>query len=102
MERTRYLRRDNYVFEDLLVAPFVVGPVETGQNLHIRAAGSMIRHHTVLSRPLLGFESNGQLLNGAALAADSDVFLARSRELLVGRYLLNKEETEYRPVGYQI
>src|ERR1700739_4307048 len=24
MERTRYLRRDNYVFEDLLVAPFVV------------------------------------------------------------------------------
>ena len=102
MERTRYLRRDNYVFEDLLVAPFVVGPVETGQNLHIRAAGSMIRHHTVLSRPLLGFESNGQLLNAAALAADSDVFLARSRELLVGRYLLNKEETEYRPVGYQI
>jgi hypothetical protein len=45
MERTRYLRRDNYVFEDLLVAPFVVGPVETGQNLHdgrssITAAGS--------------------------------------------------------------
>jgi len=28
--------------------------------------------------------------------------VARSRELLIGRYLRSREETEYRPVGYQI
>jgi hypothetical protein len=102
IERTRYLRRDNYVFEDLLVAPFVVSHIEARQSLHIRMAGSMIRHHTVMHRPIIAFESEGQLLNTAAVARDSDLFLARSRELLVGRYLQGREETEYRPVGYQI
>jgi multimeric flavodoxin WrbA len=102
MERTRYLRRDNYVFEDLLVAPFVVSDVEARQNLHIRMAGSMIRHHTILNRPIVAIESEGWILNGAAVARDSDLFVARSRELLVGRYLQSKEGTEYRPVGYQI
>jgi hypothetical protein len=62
----------------------------------------MIRHHTVLHRPIIAFESEAQLLNAAAVARDSDLFLTRSRELLVGRYLQSKEETEYRPVGYQI
>jgi multimeric flavodoxin WrbA len=102
IERTRYLRRDNYVFEDLLVAPFVVSHIEARQSLHIRMAGSMIRHHTVMHRPIIAFESEGQLLNSAAVTRDSDLFLARSRELLVGRYLQGREETEYRPVGYQI
>jgi multimeric flavodoxin WrbA len=102
VERTRYLRRDNYVFEDLLVAPFVLSHIEARQNLHIRMAGSMIRHHTVLHRPIIALEDDGQLLNAATIARDSDLFLARSRELLVGRYLQGKEETEYRPVGYEI
>jgi multimeric flavodoxin WrbA len=102
MERTRYLRRDNYIFEDLLVAPFVVSDLDNRQNLQIRMAGSMIRHHTVLHRPIMAIESEGRLLNAATVARDSDLFLARSRELLVGRYLQSKAETEYRPVGYQI
>jgi multimeric flavodoxin WrbA len=102
IERTRYLRRDNYVFEDLLVAPFIVSDVEAHQNLHSRMAGSMIRHHTILNRPIIAIENEGQILNAAAVARDSDLFVARSRELLVGRYLRDKEATEYRPVGYQI
>ncbi|MGA7810080.1 NAD(P)H-dependent oxidoreductase, partial [Bradyrhizobium sp.] len=102
MERTRYLRRDNYVFEDLLVAPFVVSPIEAAQHLHIRMAGSMIRHHTVLNRPILAFESDGRVVNAAAVARQSDLFLARSRELVLGRYLHGKGGVEYRPVGYQI
>jgi multimeric flavodoxin WrbA len=102
IERTRYLRRDNYVFEDLLVAPFVVSHIEARQSLHIRMATSMIRHHTILNRPIIAFESDGRLINEAAVARDSKHFIARSRELSVGRYLQSKAETEYRPVGYQI
>jgi multimeric flavodoxin WrbA len=102
IERTRYLRRDNYAFEDLLVAPYVVSDIEARQSLHIRLATSMIRHHTILHRPIIAFESEGQPLNTAAVARDCDLFLARSRELLLGRYLQSRDETEYRPVGYQI
>jgi multimeric flavodoxin WrbA len=102
IERTRYLRRDNYVFEDLLVAPFVVSHIEARQNLHIRMATSLMRHHTVLNRPIIAFEREGEIINANAVAKDSDLFLARSREMLVGRYRHNKEETEYRPIGYEI
>jgi hypothetical protein len=62
----------------------------------------MMRHHTVLNRPIIAFEQEGQIINADAVAKDSDLFLVRSREMLVGRYLHNKEATEYRPVGYDI
>jgi multimeric flavodoxin WrbA len=102
IERTRYLRRDNYVFEDVLVAPFVLSDIEARQNLHIRMATSMIRHHTILSRPIIAFESEGALINQASVARDSELFVARSKELAVARYLQRRAETEYRPIGYEI
>ncbi len=102
MERTRYLRRDNYIFDDLLVAPFVVSELDNRQNMQIRMAGSMLRHHTVLHRPIMAIESEGRCLNPATVARDGDLFVRRSRELLIGRYLQSKAATEYRPVGYQI
>lgn len=102
VERTRYLRRDNYVFEDLLVAPFVVSQIDARQNLHVRMATSMVRHHTILSRPIIAFEDEGRIVNSARVADDVDLFLNRGRELLVSRYLGDSEAVEYRPVGYEI
>jgi hypothetical protein len=86
----------------LLAAPFVVSHIEARQNLHIRMATSMIRHHTILNRPIIAFESEGKVVNQASVAKDSQLFVARSRELSVARYLQSKSETEYRPVGYDI
>ncbi len=102
IERTRYLRRDNYVFEDLLIAPFVVSEIEARQNLHIRMATSMVRHHTVLSRPIIGLRHGGEMLNAAIVERDSDLFVARARELAIGRCLEAGEGAVYRPVGYEI
>jgi multimeric flavodoxin WrbA len=102
VERTRYLRRDNYVFEDLLVAPFILSHVEARQNLHIRMVTSMVRHHTILNRPIIAFESEGKLIDRASVVRDSELFVARSKQLSVARYLQHKAETEYRPIGYEI
>jgi hypothetical protein len=102
IERTRYLRRDNYVFENLLIAPFVISEIEARQNLHIRMATSMVRHHTVLSRPIIGLRRGGEMLNAAVIERDSDQFVARARELAVGRCLEAGEAAVYRPVGYEI
>jgi hypothetical protein len=65
-------------------------------------ATSMIRHHTILNRPIIAFENEGRLINQSSVDQDTELFVARSRQLSVGRYLQSKAETEYRPVGYQI
>ncbi|MEC7641605.1 MAG: NAD(P)H-dependent oxidoreductase, partial [Nitrospinota bacterium] len=48
IERTRYLRRGDYLFTNVLTAPLVFEEVETQENMHIRMLTSMIRHHTIL------------------------------------------------------
>jgi multimeric flavodoxin WrbA len=103
IERTRYLRRDNYAFSDLVVAPFVVSELDARQNLHLRMLTSLVRHHTILHHPLVGMMSDGQLLNPAKLEANADRFIDAARMMLVGRYLEGgRNDILYNPVGYEI
>lgn len=105
IERTRYLRRDEYVFADLPVAPFVVSEVGANQNLHIRMLTSLIRHHTVLHHPVIGFEHRGEVLNWDAMLDQGLAFAETARRLLVGRLKLPEEflsKSPYNPVGYKI
>ena len=103
IERTRYLRRDNYVFDDLLAAPFVVSELEARQHLHVRMATSIIRHQTVVHRPLIGYVQDGRHLNDDKVNRTADEFVALARRLVVGR-LSQKDRSApvYNPVGYEI
>lgn len=103
IERTRYLRRDNYVFTDLLMAPFVVSELSARQNLHLRMLTSAVRHHTVLHHPLIGMMHEGRLLDAAGLRETCDSFLTHARQLTLGRYLRGlPEDIIYHPKGYDI
>ncbi|MBL8491156.1 MAG: flavodoxin family protein [Rhodocyclaceae bacterium] len=103
IERTRYLRRDNYAFSDMVVAPFVVSELDARQNLHLRMLTSLVRHHTILHHPLLGMMGENGLLNTAKLEANADRFIAAARRMLVGRYLEGgRKDILYNPVGYKI
>jgi multimeric flavodoxin WrbA len=75
VERTRYLRRDDYAVGDLLTAPLVISEINSNQNLHIRMTTSLIRHHSVLHHPLLGFEMNGEIINWEHLLAQGSSFV---------------------------
>ena len=103
IERTRYLRRDNYVFSDLLMAPFVISELSARQNLHLRMLTSAVRHHTVLHHPLIGLMHEGRILGEADLRERAAAFITRARELTVGRYLGGlREDVIYHPKGYDI
>jgi multimeric flavodoxin WrbA len=103
IERTRYLRRDNYVFSDLLMAPFVISELSARQNLHLRMLTSAVRHHTVLHHPLIGLIHEGRILGEADLRQRAADFITRARELTVGRYLSGlREDVIYQPKGYDI
>jgi multimeric flavodoxin WrbA len=103
IERTRYLRRDNYVLSDLLAAPFVITELSARQNLHLRMLTSIMRHNTVLHHPIIGMMHRGQLLNQERLQAVGEDFVKRAYQLTVGRYLAGPQpDRVYRPIGYEV
>lgn len=103
MERTRYIRRDNYQFSDLLVAPFVISELSARQNIHIRMMTSIIRHQTILSHPLIGMIHDGRLINEEELQHNSlnfiDIAIKLARESVESA---ETNENVYQPVGYLI
>ena len=102
IERSRYIRRDDYQFSNRLCAPLVVSEIGSNQNLHIRMMTSQVRHHTVLHHPLLVFEHEGKLLNEDSAIEQGLSYCKNARQLTAGR-LQNHENASglrYNPVGY--
>jgi len=103
MERTRYLRRGDYVYTDRLVIPLVFEEIGANEHLDIRLLTSFIRHHTVMSKPIIGFLHQGKLINEAEVAADLGKALANGRRLTESRLAaasLSGGASQYNPVGY--
>jgi len=104
IERTRYWRRDDYLMGDLPMAPFVISEIGANQNLHIRAMTSAVRHHSVLHRPIIGFEHQDELLNRDEMARAFTSFVHQSSRLTRARLTQSKARAErvYNPLGYVI
>jgi multimeric flavodoxin WrbA len=103
IERTRYLRRGDYVFSDIVVAPLIIEEIGTSDNMHIRTMTSMIRHHTVMSKPLIANILNGDVLNNDSLSLDLDSLLVAIKNVSKGRLVAYSQEVnhlKYNPVGY--
>jgi multimeric flavodoxin WrbA len=103
IERTRYLRRGDYVFSDILCAPLVLEELGTSDNMQIRMMTSMIRHHTIILKPMTAYLQNGALLNEAQVHRELDEFVAQARRTTTGRlltYASRVQHLKYNPVGY--
>jgi multimeric flavodoxin WrbA len=102
IERTRYLRRGDYVFSDLLVAPMTFDEIGSQGYYSIRMLTSMIRHHTVLFNPIAGYYQDGNLWNESQVVSAFREFIDATKKVTVARLkgLTRKEITKYHPVGY--
>ena len=103
MERTRYLRRGDYLFTDLAVLPLVFEELGVGENMMLRILTSMIRHHTVLLQPAMAFMFEGKILNGPEVYQLWQQALVSAQRLAVGRLSGSAEQVKalsYNPVGY--
>jgi multimeric flavodoxin WrbA len=103
MERTRYLRRGDYVLSDILSCPMIIEELGSDENLDIRMVTSMIRHHTILSKPIIAYEKDGVILNheevsNRFLRANSIIRQTVSGKLQV--YAEGINHLKYNPVGY--
>ncbi len=103
IERTRYLRRDNYILGDCLWAPLVLSEISANQNLHIRMLTSAVRQHTVLHHPLIGFEFEGSILNFDELVNQGQSFVDNAKRITIGRYIEGgRTDIVYNPLGYTV
>ncbi len=101
IERTRYLRRSDYIWSDLVIAPMILQESASLDSYPIRAMTSFIRHHTVMSRPILGVHSAQGVLNRPDLDAGLGDALTAAARLTAGRLALHQQSTRrYNPVGY--
>ena len=103
MERTRYIRRGDYILSDHLVAPMVFADVGTNEHMDVRIATSFLRHHTVISKPLVGWMHDGALLNRSQVEDGLQAAVTHGARLLAGRLRVEaggSPALRYRPVGY--
>lgn len=103
LERTRYFRRGDYVFSDALTAPFVIEDIGVNENMSIRSITSMIRHHTIVSKPMILFLNNGEEINSASIDTMFEDCFNHVNETTKGRLLSYSSKVnhlKYKPVGY--
>lgn len=102
IERTRYLRRGDYVFSNQLVAPMTFEEVGVRENYSIRIMTSMIRHHTVMSQPIMGHIYKDELLNPVQIENDFRELIASAKQVTAARLAEASEgaASKYNPIGY--
>jgi multimeric flavodoxin WrbA len=101
IERSRYLRRGDYVWSDMLVAPLSFVDSIGYDSYSIRMMTSFLRHHTVMAKPMIGQLVNGHLVNADQIMAEFPAALAAAERLTCGRLAkARSHDLRYRPVGY--
>ena len=103
VERTRYLRRGDYVFSDRLVAPLILKEVGSSENLELRILTSMIRHLTIMHVPLIFNIRRDKLIDFSSSFQMLKRFVELTRFITVGRiqhFCHSIEDDSYNPVGY--
>ncbi|MFO1389033.1 flavodoxin family protein [Cellvibrio sp.] len=102
VERTRYLRRDDYALSDVLVAPFVISEINSNQNLHLRMVTSLIRHHTMIHHPVLVYKYQDKLLDLTAAEYQLRSFVEYATKCATTKVQNSSIKTSYNPIGYVI
>lgn len=103
IERTRYLRRGDYVFSDLIVKPLIIEEVYSEENMIIRSMTSFMRHHTILSKPIHVLKHKDELIGLDLIKKDIESNIVDFSELTAQRLLKQSKsniESNYSPVGY--
>ncbi|EJW11318.1 Iron-sulfur flavoprotein [Rhodovulum sp. PH10] len=101
VERSRYLRRGDYVWSDLVVAPLCLAEAIGADTHAIRMMTSFLRHHTIMTKPLVGRLVDGALVDAGEIVGDLSAFAAVASRVAAGRLAaMRTEEARYMPVGY--
>lgn len=101
IERSRYLRRGDYVWSDMLVAPLSLIDSMGYDSYSIRMMTSFLRHHTIITKPLVGHLVKGEIANLDEIVSEFPAILSAAERLTCGRLAhARSRDLKYKPVGY--
>ena len=103
IERTRYIRRGDYAWSDLMMHPIILEEPGGFEDMHIRLITSLIRHHTIVSPPMRCLIDGNEAAITTTAHAQFDRFLSTLEKTTAGRLasVLNSQpKTGYNPIGY--
>jgi multimeric flavodoxin WrbA len=101
IERSRYIRRGDYVWSDLVVAPLSFVDAVGYDSYSIRMMTSFLRHHTVMTKPIVGHLAGGAVSNMDDVVSDFLAFLGVADRVAAGRLAhARSRDLRYKPVGY--
>jgi len=101
MERSRYLRRGDYVFSNMLVTPMIIKDYDVRESLSMRLITSFLRHHTVLSKSIIIHEPSESKKTRKLNSNFSDT-IEICKKLVAGCIgeTQSFEKLKYNPIGY--
>jgi multimeric flavodoxin WrbA len=105
VERTRYLRRSDYIWNDILVAPLVLEEPGGYRLMPLRMLTSFVRHQSVMAKPMIGYLQDGKVSNQEFIDKDLSLALGYSARLAAGRLFIGKDtaaKRRYNQIGYVI
>ncbi len=105
IERTRYIRRSSYIYSNLLVAPILFKDIKSREYLEIRIITSMIRHHTIIHKPIIFDIQDGDIINLGTTIDDLNHFVDMVKCYVSARIYYNYkylQSVTYNPVGYTL
>ena len=101
LERTRYLRRGDYLWSNTVVAPLVIEDIGGQDNYAMRCLTAFVRHHTIMSAPMIAFNDDKGLLNFPNILESFKKLIKKVRRITAGKLAdYESESTSYHPIGY--
>jgi multimeric flavodoxin WrbA len=103
VERSRYIRRSDYLWSDVLVTPIVLATSYRYDPYPLRLATSFLRHHTVMSMPISGVVDGDSVVNIEEMIRSIQGAADAACRLAAGRLSMHAHVSEqYNPIGYVI
>jgi multimeric flavodoxin WrbA len=103
IERTRYLRRSDYIWNDIMVSPLVLEEPGGYRLMPVRMLTSFVRHQSVMAKPMIGYLKNDEITNWQHIEKSFTRTLDSARTLAAGRLALGHETAvtrRYNQIGY--
>jgi multimeric flavodoxin WrbA len=101
LERTRYIRRGDYLWSNTVVMPFVIEDIGGQDNYAMRCLTAFIRHHTIVSAPIVAFNYNNHLIDFKNILDSFNKLIIQTRKITAGKIVaMQSDSISYSPVGY--
>ena len=105
LERTRYIRRGDYSLSDVAIQPLVFEDIGASEHMSSRMITSLIRHHTVMLKPIIGYLYDGRLINSKQVLTSWQKNIDHALRIVKGKLAsieLKLHSIVYKPVGYHL